>query len=105
MTKNELNRQLIEAVISNDPKAVQHLIEQGADPNCFEDEAQIRPLHFASLYNAAKVIPMLILAGADIHAVTEYSDTPLTVAKRHNHQQALNALSTFYQVEVSEAQN
>jgi len=101
-TTNQMNAALLDAVISNQPEQVKQLLEQGADPNFFEDEAQIRPLHFAAVYDSADVVSLLVLAGADIHATTEYHDTPLSVAKRHGHNKTLGALSKFYSSSVKD---
>ncbi len=97
---DKLNKELLDAVIGNHVDMVKRLIEQGADPNYFEDEAQIRPLHFAALYNSPDVIPLLIMAGADIHATTEYDDTPLMIAERHDHKEVIETLKRFYGVKV-----
>lgn len=93
---NDLNQQLLDAVINNQAETVKSLIEQGADPNCYEDEARICPLHFAAVYDCADVVPVLITAGANIHALTEHSDTALSVAKRHENTRTVAALSKFY---------
>lgn len=68
MVDNSINKELLNAVIGNNFHTVKRLLENGADPNYFEDEAQIRPLHFAALYNFPNVIPLLIMAGDDLVA-------------------------------------
>lgn len=95
-----MNKELLDAVIGNHFVTVKELLEKGADPNYFEDEAQIRPLHFAALYNSPDVIPLLIMAGGDVTATTEYDDTPLSIAQRHDHQDVINAIKKFYGVKV-----
>src|SRR3990167_11298087 len=100
MNDDKLNKELLDAVIGNHVHMVKHLLEQGADPNYFEDEAQIQPLHFAALYNSPDVIPLLIMAGANIQAKTEYDDTPLMIAERHDHQEVVQALKRFFGVKV-----
>lgn len=100
MPNHDINKELLDAVIGNHFHTVKNLLEQGADPNYFEDDAQIRPLHFAALYNSPDIIPLLIIAGADIHATTEYNDTPLMIAERHEHSNVAKVLRRFYSVKV-----
>lgn len=100
MLERDINKDLLDAVIGNHFHTVKRLLEQGADPNYFEDDAQIRPLHFAALYNSPDVIPLLIMAGADIQATTEYNDTPLMIAERHEHPDVVQVLKRFYGVKV-----
>jgi hypothetical protein len=45
-------KHLIEAVIADNPLEVQRLLDSGLDPNGWEDQAKVRPLHFAAHYNA-----------------------------------------------------
>ncbi len=103
MATLSINEQLLDAVIGNHVNQVQALLEQGANPNFFEDEAQLCTLHFAATYDCAEVIPLLITAGANIHAVNEYYDTPLTVAKRHGHTRSIEALTRLYTATVDHA--
>ncbi len=95
MADEQVNKQLLDAVIGNHFDAVKRLLEKGADPNYFEDEAQIRPLHFAALYNSPEVVSLLVIAGADMHATTEYEDTPIMIAKRHENDDVVVALRKF----------
>lgn len=85
MSQDILNKALLDAVIGNHLDTVKSLLEQGADPNYSEDEAEIRPLHFAAIYNSPDVVPLLIMAGANTQALTEYNDTPLMIATRYGH--------------------
>lgn len=61
---NSINKELLNAVIGNNFHTVKRLLENGADPNYFEDEAQIRSLHFAALYNFPDVIPLTDYGGS-----------------------------------------
>ena len=101
MVDSKINKELLDGVINNHFHTVKQLLEKGADPNYFEDEAQIRPLHFAALYNSPDVIPLLIMAGADLHATTEYDDTPMMIAQRHEHKEVIEVLRQFYGVTVN----
>lgn len=100
MSTENMNKELLDAVIGNHSITVKELLEQGADPNYFEDDAQIRPLHFAALYNSAEVIPLLVVAGASLSATTEYDDTPLMIAERHGHEEVVNILKKFHGAKV-----
>ena|SRR3990167_359282 len=100
MSGHDLNKALLDAVIGNQAHTVKRLLEQGADPNFFEDESLIRPLHFAALYDSPDVVPLLVMAGADVHATTEYDDTPLMIAERHSHPNVARVLKRFYGVKV-----
>jgi ankyrin repeat protein len=100
MAEDKMNKDLLDAVIGNHFVTVKELLEKGADPNFFEDEAQIRPLHFAALYNSPDVIPLLVMAGADIFATTEYDDTPMQIAERHDHHEVIDILKRFFGVKV-----
>ena len=59
---------LIQAVKANKKGLVQALLAQGANPNKAEDKDNITPLHFAYLWKAQRVIPVLIEAGANPNA-------------------------------------
>lgn len=86
---------LIAAVIADDVEQVQTLLEGGALANCCEDSAELRPLHFAALYDSPKVVPLLVMAGADITALTDCDDTALSIADRHDHKLVVASLNQF----------
>lgn len=93
---NSLNGKLLDAVIANDSQRVEELLAQGANPNCFEDKCEIRPLHFASVYNSCDVIFPLIKSGAKVDALTDDGYTPIDIAnqlKHHKVSQILERLS------------
>ena len=92
---DSLGRALLDAVIGDDDRRVRELLQQGASPNYTEDEDGVRPLHFAALYNALTVVPSLVLAGGDLMAPTECDDTPIAVARRHNHNEMLRLMLCF----------
>ncbi len=93
-----INKELLQAVISKRLRQVKQLLERGADPNYYEDSAKIRPLHFAALYNAVKIIPVLVAAGGNMYATTESNDTPLLIAKQHNHAPMILLLKKFCKI-------
>ena len=57
------------------------LIEEGSDPNYYEDRAHVTPLHYAVVYNSTQVVPILISAGANPNASDAFGSTPLDDAK------------------------
>lgn len=91
--KTEQNDALVAAVIADDIVMVQLLLEQGASIDYAEDSAELQPLHFAALYDSADVIPLLVMAGADVSALTDCDDTALSIAKRHGYERVVTTLS------------
>lgn len=96
----------IEAIRQNETTRVAAYLLAGVDPNFVEDADLVTPLHHASQFDNPEVVEMLIIAGADIFAVTPYEEmTPIEVACfNHNwtvaavlahHQQFLYLMSTF----------
>jgi hypothetical protein len=75
----------IEAIRQNETTRVAAYLLAGVDPNFTEDDDLITPLHHASQFDNSEVIEMLIIAGADIFAVTPYENlTPIEVACVNN---------------------
>jgi ankyrin repeat protein len=97
------NEALLQAVINNEPLQVKDLLDQGADPNFFEcPKEKIRLIHFAALYDARRVIPPLIEAGADLHAKTGNDGvTALDIAKQHSFRKTAKLLKSFLNQSVS----
>ncbi len=90
-----LGRMLLDAVIRDDVNSVRQLLDAGASPNYTEDGDKVGPLHFAALYNSVSVVPALVLAGADLDAQTEFSETPLLVAMRHRCPEMVQHLNQY----------
>lgn len=63
--------QLRKTIINDDSETVAALLEAGLNPNGYEDANQFTPLHMAALYGADKSIPILLGAGANLHAMTD----------------------------------
>lgn len=84
--------ELIQAVMVDDVEKVQELLTRGVNPNAYEDEAQVRPLHFAAQCNALQSALLLIKAGADIKAETADGLTPWAIAKINLHEEMMLAL-------------
>ena len=87
---------LIKAVIHNDVSLVKVLLCAGEDPNRCLDSAKVTPLHFAAQHNALEIIPILITAGANIHAKTvPDGQSPLDIAKLCGHQDMVELLENY----------
>lgn len=86
---------LIEAVIIDDTAEVKKILEAGVDPNQYEDHAQLRPIHFAALYNALNAVPLLVAAGADVSAESHEGVTALDIAKQHVYHEMVRLLETM----------
>ena len=95
MNTKVLSLALLDAVIANNAARTRSLLEQGADPNFSEDQAHLTPLHFAAFYNAASVVSLLLVAGADVSLKDRESDTPLDIAKRFGHHEIVTLLERF----------
>lgn len=88
--------QLIKAVIHNDVSLLKALLSAGENPNQCLDDAKVTPLHFAAQHNAVDVVPLLITAGADIHAKTvPDGQTPLDIAKLCGHKNMIELLENY----------
>lgn len=71
----------IEAIRENDTVRVASYLLAGVDPNFVEDGDGITPLHHAAQFDHPEVVEMLIIAGADIFALTTYEQyTPIEIA-------------------------
>jgi cytochrome c len=86
---------LIAAIKKNSKKLVKTLLEQGCDPNYYEDSAQVTPLHFAAQVNALEVISLLVTAGANLESKTQDGYTPLDIAKMHGNSEVVQLLQNL----------
>ena len=87
---------LIKAVIHKDTMLVRALLSAGENPNLCLDSAKLTPLHFAAQHNAINIVPLLITAGANIHATTfPDGQTPLDIAKLLGHQEMISLLEDY----------
>ena len=92
----------IEAIIKNNTKLVKKFLAEGMSPNVYLDADKISPLHFAAQNNAVDVIPLLVDAGADLHAVAQTTgQTVLDVAILSKHPKIIQLLN-FYLNRFSE---
>lgn len=96
MDKKNNVASLINAVINHDAKRVNTLLNAGTNPCASVDKAAITPLHFAAQVNAITIVPLLLLAGANLHAKTKpEGQTPLDVACQHRHGQMIDLLISY----------
>lgn len=83
---------LIEAIMNNDVIKVVRMLENGIDPNEYQDNMSLTPLHFAVQSNAIDVVILLITAGADIDLETEDELTALDIARNNNNEEMVSLL-------------
>ena len=74
---------------------VERLLQAGADPNYCEDYCEIRPLHFATLYNTTDAIIPLVKSGATMNKKTIDGDRPIDIAIRYKRQTIADLLKSF----------
>jgi len=92
VSPNSTDEALLDAVIANDSFLVEKLLQNGANPNFFEDKCQIRPLHFAAVYNSVDVVFPLIKNGAKIDALTADGYQPIDIATQLKHDNIVEIL-------------
>lgn len=74
---------LIDAVMESNVDKVKEFLEEGSDPNFYEDMVRVRPIHFAAQRqgtDALEVMKLLIAAGADPKAETDDGVTAIDLA-------------------------
>lgn len=87
---------LIKAVVMNNPKSVNTILHSGVNPNGTLDADEISPLHYAAQNDAYLVIPLLVEAGANVHAETEPDGyTPLDIALLHENYKSTQILMAY----------
>lgn len=90
------NMALLDAVALQDVLVVKALLQDGADPNFFADDAKVSPLHIAAQRESVDILFLLLEAGGNPDAETEDGESVLDVAKLHGHPKILELL--FYYV-------
>ena len=92
--KVKQERTLMRAVLGNDEKEVERVLEeQGSviDVN-FESSGRSRPLHAAASVNSVEIASLLLKAGAEINATNSLGYTPLFVAVINENKQVAEFL-------------
>ena len=77
---NELGETLRSTIWRGRTAYVKELLELGADPNYRTVYCGWRPIHYAAWNDYPKVVTLLLQAGADMNARTDYGETPLHLA-------------------------
>ncbi len=72
--------ELIEAIVNDNAKEVENLLEVGAEPNGVVDGFLLRPLHFAVTQASVDIIQLLVAAGADVNLADIDGVTPPQLA-------------------------
>ena len=88
-------KKLIKLLISiknNDIAKVKALLDQGVNPNSYEDKSKLTPLHVASIYGAIEIIELLISNDASIFNTTDDGCLPIYFSKK---KKTFNALMKF----------
>lgn len=97
---------LVDAILNHDIERLKKLLEEGANPNGYEDRAAIRPLHYAAQQNFLAAIPLLINAGADLEAATyPEGETPLKIAELQGHVQMVCLLANYLKNKTADIYN
>lgn len=84
--------ELFEAVADNNVIKVMHLLQNGIDPNIFDQDKQYSALHYAVQSDALDVVLLLITAGADLEIKTEENMTVFDIARQHKNKEMMNLL-------------
>ncbi|XP_071450445.1 ankyrin repeat and death domain-containing protein 1A-like isoform X8 [Hetaerina americana] len=87
--KNDLL--LHEAVIKNDPEAVQRILKEPHDANSRNNYGRA-PIHWASSRGNTEIMEMLIAAKCDIEAKDKFGMRPVLMAAWHGHADAVRLL-------------
>ena len=75
---------LFDAVKVNDAKKAEYYLKKRIDPNCTLDSSDVRPLHFAVVYDAVETATILMRYGADINAKDDDEVTPLDLTLKND---------------------
>ena len=76
---------LFDAAYHGDLSEVRQLLQEGADPNTYNDELHGTPLHTAAIQHHTHVVRELLAAGADVMVTTSDGRTPLHWAASNGH--------------------
>ena len=72
-----MQESLLEAIRKGDLNIVKFCLQNGANINLKDMEANETPLHFAACYSKLEIVKILLQNGADINAKDSHGDSPL----------------------------
>jgi ankyrin repeat protein len=91
VSRGDANRQLFEALQSQDPETALFALSEGADPMAREPDGTT-PLHYAAHYADTRLIAALLKAKADPNAVNNFGALPLAEAATTGNAEAIRLL-------------
>lgn len=94
---------LITAIVSKNPRMVEIILGQNADPNLPSKDG-LTPLLISIYEGAPELVKQLIAAGADVNLVSNKS-TPLTIAIEENQEKIFNILIEETTTELNKSDN
>jgi uncharacterized protein len=89
--REESNRQLFQALASQDPETALYALSEGADPLARQPDGTT-PLHYAAHFADMRLIATLLKAKADPNARNEFGSTPLAEAATTGNADAIRLL-------------
>ncbi len=90
-SREESNRQLFQALASQDPETALYALSEGADPLARQPDGTT-PLHYAAHFADVQLISALLKAKADPNARNEFGSTPLAEAATTGNAEAIKLL-------------
>jgi len=83
---------LLKASFQGLPELVRILLDAGADPNFVQSDGGDTALMNACVFGRREIVELLVERGADISAKDQFGFTPLSIAKKNNHQDIVEYL-------------
>jgi ankyrin repeat protein len=90
-SREDSNRQLFQALASQDPETALYALSEGADPLARQPDGTT-PLHYAAHFADTRLIATLLKARADPNARNEFGSTPLAEAATTGSAEAIRLL-------------
>ncbi|KAI9598322.1 ankyrin repeat-containing domain protein [Syncephalis fuscata] len=92
MTKNQLLKQLNDALLNSDNELVRLTLADNPSLAKTKDEDQRIPLHWAASSGQEEAVRLLLALGSDVNAVDEDGWTPLIIAVSAGHRSIVDIL-------------